>query len=341
MDAELFEIIVNKQTDIILLTNLDKKEIVYANEELERFFDMSFETFKKKFTCICYTFLKQEDYLFNIMDDGVYWIEHIKQNPYKTHKALIQDNDGYFHHFKVYIKKISEELFMVVLNNITNIISIQEELLKERTILRDYKKIVDISTILTKTDTKGIITYANDKFCEISKYSKEELIGKPHNIIRHPDTPSETFKSMWFTIKSGGIWTGSLKNRAKDGSTYYVHATISPIFDQDGNIKEYIAIRKDITSEYLLREELEQKNKKIEFQNEELKRKTLIDSLTDSYNRRGLDELMKEIFIDYKKGKREEICIIMTDIDNFKKINDEYGHDIGDNVLTEFVFSLK
>ena len=121
------------------------------------------------------------------------------------------------------------------------------EVLCKQKLLDEYKDVVDESTIVSKTNPKGIITFVNDKFCNISGYTKEELIGKNHNIIRHPDMPSEAFKDMWQTIKSKKPWSGVVKNLKKDGSYYYVQSTINPIVDYTGNIVEYIAIRTDIT----------------------------------------------------------------------------------------------
>ena len=113
--------------------------------------------------------------------------------------------------------------------------------------LKQYINILDKSFIITKADLEGIITYANGNFCEISKYSKEELIGKPHNIIRHPLVPKKVFKDLWETITKGEIWENKLKNRAKDGSTYYVNTIIAPIKDEKGNNLYYISFRQDIT----------------------------------------------------------------------------------------------
>jgi PAS domain S-box-containing protein len=121
------------------------------------------------------------------------------------------------------------------------------EILCKQKMLDEYKMAVDDSTIVSKTDTKGIITFINDKFCTISGYSKEELIGKNHNMVRHPDMPSEVFKNMWQTIKSKKPWSGVVKNLKKDGTSYYVQSTINPIVDYDGSIVEYIGIRTDIT----------------------------------------------------------------------------------------------
>jgi PAS domain S-box-containing protein len=129
----------------------------------------------------------------------------------------------------------------------------------ERQLLQEYKDTVDRSSIVSKTDKRGIITFVNDKFCEISGYSLAELIGKPHNIVRHPDMPKEIFEELWQTILSGQVWEGIVKNRKKDGSPYWVQTTINPIVDIDGNIVEYIGVRTDITELQQIKESLQDK----------------------------------------------------------------------------------
>ena len=131
------------------------------------------------------------------------------------------------------------------------------EVMCKQKMLDEYKTAVDDSTIVSKTNPKGIITFVNDKFCEISGYSKKELIGRNHNMVRNPDMPSSTFKDMWNTIQSKKPWTGKVKNLKKDGSSYYVQSTINPIVDYDGEIIEYIGIRTDITELELIKESLE------------------------------------------------------------------------------------
>lgn len=123
-----------------------------------------------------------------------------------------------------------------------------KENLYQQTILQEYKNAVDRSTIVSKTDIQGIITFANEKFCEISGYCAEELIGKPHSIVRHPDVPKAIFQNLWETILQGKSWKGVVKNKRKDGSPYWVNAVINPIIDQEGNIIEFMSIRTDITS---------------------------------------------------------------------------------------------
>ncbi len=98
--------------------------------------------------------------------------------------------------------------------------------------------------IISETDKRGIITFANRKFCEISGYTKEELIGQPHSIVRHPDMPKEAFRSMWDTVKQGRIWNGLIKNLRKDGRYYWVETTITPVTDAEGNIVKYAAARR-------------------------------------------------------------------------------------------------
>lgn len=114
----------------------------------------------------------------------------------------------------------------------------------ERTEPVDEEYLFEGRVIVSETDTKGKIIYANRKFCEISGYTVDELIGQPHNIIRHPDMPKKAFAAMWDAIQKGQTWTGFVKNLRKDGKYYWVETTISPTLDSDGNIKSYIAARK-------------------------------------------------------------------------------------------------
>ena len=134
--------------------------------------------------------------------------------------------------------------------------------------LKQYKEAIEKSNIISKTDINGIITFANDEFCAISGYSRDELIGKNHNIVRHPDVEDKKFKILWETITKKKTYKDTVKNLAKDGSTFYVNTTIIPILDKVENIVEYIAIRYDVTKEIKLREELLKK----EIEYEELNR---------------------------------------------------------------------
>ena len=107
-----------------------------------------------------------------------------------------------------------------------------------------YLEALNQVAIVSKTDLKGIITYVNKIFCEVAQYKEEELLGKPHNIVRHPDMSKAAFKDLWMTIQAGNKWQGKIKNRAKDGSPYFVNATIFPQYNETGqDIVGFIAIR--------------------------------------------------------------------------------------------------
>ena len=124
----------------------------------------------------------------------------------------------------------------------------EDEISEKTQLLKQYKNTVDRSSIVSKTNAKGIITYVNEAFCELSGYTQDELIGKSHNVVRHPDMDSSIFKDMWNNIKDlKKPWTGIVKNKKKDGNPYWVQTIINPILDNKNNIVEYIGIRTDIT----------------------------------------------------------------------------------------------
>jgi len=178
--------------------------------------------------------------------------------------------------------------------------------------LLEYKKAIDESSIVSKTDKNGLITFVNKKFCEISGYEEDELIGKSHNIVRHPSMTKEFFNNLWKTITNKEIFKGVIVNKKKNGTVYYVDTTIIPILDENKNIEEFIAIRHDITKVY------EQK-KLIEEQ--------FVDELTLLPNRQ---KLLK----DLKDNKITKIAMI--NINSFRDINNFYGFETGDLVLKKF-----
>ena len=188
----------------------------------------------------------------------------------------------------------------------------------------------DSSTIISKTDPRGIITYANHSFEEISGYSKDELIGKPHNIVRHPDMPKSTFAQMWDTIKQGQIWKGIIKNRRKDGSTYIVESTIVPILSSDGKPLEYMGIRHDITpmaTQNLYLKDVAHKNEELaKAKSNALLEKLYKDEVTNLPNSLAL----QNDIVSFENG-----TLYLLDINNFNIYNKLYGFAFGDALIRE------
>jgi len=177
----------------------------------------------------------------------------------------------------------NKELLLKIANRCHDRFSSRKMAAQEEEITR-YLDTLNKVAIVSKTDLNGDITYVNEIFCEVAQYKKSELIGKPHNIIRHPDMPKAAFKDMWATIQTGKRWQGKVKNKAKDGSAYYVNATIFPQYDETGeSIIGYIAIRFLTTDD---------ENEKREFQ------KKVIVNLQDSRK--------KQLKLVNKNNKLEE-----------------------------------
>jgi PAS domain S-box-containing protein/diguanylate cyclase (GGDEF)-like protein len=205
-----------------------------------------------------------------------------------------------------------------MLEDMTHELDISNELQEQKILLDQYKQIVDLSSNITITDNKGIITYVNDKFCELSGYSREELIGNSHNIVRHPDMPKSFYKNMWRTILNKEVWQGTIKNFRKDKTLFYVETTITPVLDKDNNIVEYISIKTNITDLILSQDELQ--------------KQIITDSLTSLYNRIKLQEDIRYC---------DDLTLMIIDINRFKEINLLFGVNLGDEALLYMAKTLK
>jgi len=179
-------------------------------------------------------------------------------------------------------------------------------------LLEQYRNLMDESSVVTRSDNNGIITYVNDSFIKVSGYEKNEILGKTHAILRHQDTPKSQFKNLWTTILNGEIWKGILKNKRKNGESYYSSLTIMPIKNKDGKILRFISSSTDIT------EHIENRTK--------LQNLFKTDSLTGLGNRVSL--------LNYI-AKNNKVVLSLINIDRFKEINDSFTHDVGDKVIKE------
>jgi PAS domain S-box-containing protein len=163
--------------------------------------------------------------------------------------------------------------------------------------LRNIRLALDESNIVSIADKEGTITYVNDKLCQISKYSRAELIGKNHRIVKSGYHPDAFFEGMWKTISKGLIWRGEIKNRAKDGTFYWVKTMIMPVLDKDGKPKEYVSIRTDITDRKGAEEMLQESRAQLKAQYEKQKELT-----------KRLEEVNQELIVRAEKLREIDIA---------------------------------
>ncbi len=196
------------------------------------------------------------------------------------------------------------------------------KIIEQKEKLNAYIDMMDKYVIASITDTDGKMRYVSKAFCDISGYTKEELIGQKHSMLKHPDMNPNTYKELWKALSSGKKWSGEIKNRTKDGGHYWVKANMEPIFDANGEITGFQAIRVDITDKKMI------------------EKMSITDELTQLYNRRFFNTEIKRR-IDEAKAKKEQFLFFIMDVDHFKKYNDTYGHKMGDDALIKIGGLLK
>ena len=230
------------------------------------------------------------------------------------------------------IKKIKKQNSIVISNkeidtNITTneikTISDEFKLLTDQlnmniAFLNSYRSVLDDASIVSKADLNGNITYVNNNLIKVSGYTKDELIGANHSILKHPDTPNEIFDDLWETITNKKVWKGVIKNRKKNNDSYWISIVIKPILDSNNNIIKYIALRNEITE--------------LVDQREELKLLANTDRLTNLKNRTKLLEDIERVDLP---------AVAFLDIDNFRQTNDFYGNIFGDKLLKKLAEILK
>jgi len=255
--------------------------------------------------------------------NGLEMIKKINTNIPIIVSTAYSDTDFFLEAIELPINKFKlkpiklDELLYDIQDCISN--SILKAKLFEKANLLD---IVDENVLISITDNNGIIIDASTAFCNFVKYSKNELLGENHKILRHPDTPDSFYDNMWSIIKSKKVFRSEIKNLKKNGEIYWAILTITPVINENGVVINFTAIRQDIT------------NKK------KLEAASIEDELTKLYNRRYFNKIIdKEI----RRVKRDNmsLSLMCIDIDNFKKYNDTYGHPAGDKILEKTSDCLK
>lgn len=205
------------------------------------------------------------------------------------------------------------EKLAVISFNIEN----EKKVAVQNAILDDYKNALDATAAVIKTNLQGSIVYANDRFCQLSGYSRQDLMGKNPRILKNPNNPKSFYKELWETILAGKIWQGTIENRNRAGETYFVDLTIVPVLDQDQKILEFMGIQNEITD--LIRKD-------------QLIQSLYTDTSTGFPNRQKLYEDI---------NKLDNPVLYIVNIDSFREINDFFGNRIGDFVILEMGIRLK
>ncbi|KGJ87564.1 sensor domain-containing protein [Colwellia psychrerythraea] len=208
----------------------------------------------------------------------------------------------------------------------TYITDITERKLKEVELKTLTSAVKHSASSIIITDKNGIIEYVNPRFCVVTGYSAQEVIGQTPSLISTKNTRKELHAELWQTILAGDDWHGETYNCTKSGEFYWSMMSISPIMNENGEISQFVSVSQDIT---------EHKSKHLKM--EEL---ALRDPLTGLANRRLFDDRLNQAIQIINYQKRHGIGIIMLDLDHFKDINDTYGHDVGDLILKEVARKL-
>ena len=199
--------------------------------------------------------------------------------------------------------------------------------------MSNQARAISAHMLVSESTPNGIITSVNDNYCVTCGYEAAELVGKNHRIFNSGIHPPGYYRVLWETVLAGKVWKGTFRNRHKDGSHFWLMATIIPFVDAWGKVERFVAIYTDITESITLSREVGQERRRREQLaqvNQDLLSAAHTDPLTGVANRRGFDSFASHL---PEPGSRGPVAVLMLDLDHFKSVNDTYGHAAGDEVL--------
>lgn len=296
------------------------KSLIYIGDlsidsKLIEIFQKAFQHFK---TVTTIEDLKQSLDQFDVIvcnesDHSHSYLKEIRTLDNKNIPFILIENEKYNTNPIIYIKDNLSQYIKLTLSHTEIMYIIQHELQNydnhlENIYLQEehqaYLEMLDNIVIVSRTDLKGVITYANDVFCEVSKYSKEELIGSPHNIVRDPENSSTIFQELWNTIQAGKIWKGILKNKDKEGETYITNTTIAPYYTH-GEKKGYIGIRYLVTGDVTEKRNLKNHLRKTIIDTKEIIKQKDQD-IKELKNKNKMVDLIEKA-LEIEKSKKEQV----------------------------------
>jgi PAS domain S-box-containing protein len=257
----LLYILICKKTKILVAVKNDFKRLFEENPNAMWIFDI--ETFKillvNEAACKSYGYEKEEFLKLTLFDLRPDYEKEKLMEYFKNPKSKYSDNGEWLHKGKqgnlFFVNIFSHETtYQKTKCRIVTAINIDKKILAEKE-RENIQQALDNSALVSITNLQGIILEVNDKFCEVSKFNRDELIGKSHNIINSRFHPNDFWVEMWKTISKGISWRADVKNKAKDGTYYWVDTVITPIFDSTGKIYKYMSVRYEITQRKKLEED--------------------------------------------------------------------------------------
>jgi diguanylate cyclase (GGDEF)-like protein/PAS domain S-box-containing protein len=296
--------ILDAQSDIVIVTS--GKRIVDVNQRFmsKLGFD-SLAQFLQSHQCVCELF-EAGDGLVTTYIDGLIWTDYLLRHSDKENLAKIFRGDKVFI-FRLHAQQLNDKEVVITMQDISDLKKTERQ-------LREYLDMIDRNLLISSTDLDGKITYVSKAFVATSGYQPDELIGRSHRVIRHPDMKNAFFAELWQTLLANKTWHGEIKSKTRNGGFFWSRSWIHPNYNDRGEKIGYTAIRHDITDKKQI---------------EEL---AITDGLTQLYNRRHFDAILPKQ-LNIAKRHHECLAFAIMDIDHFKQYNDTYGHQQGDEAL--------